>query len=288
MKKAIALLAATAGLALGSSALAAPTFIFSVGDQLFVKTGAVMNQYSLSDTITGMAVAPNGTIYASSASDSTGSGFTELYTLNDVFGTPSLNLVGDFLSFNTTTLSFVGNQLYGFQTGGSLGNDHRLVTIDIGAQTDSVVGQTGIFGQNVGGSAYDPATDRLYTVINGSLPNASLGFIDDYTVAAPNDPTQTIVGQLGAPSVNGGAEFFQGVLYAILQTSGSASGLIDMTLGTIDTATGEFTAIETVLTDFAAPSGFPGARSVGFAVIPAPGTAAMLGLAGLLVFRRRR
>ena len=288
MKKAIALLTAAAGLAIGSSALAAPTFIFSVGDQLFVKTGAVMNQYTLTDDITGMAVAPNGTIYATSASDTGSNGTTELYTLSDVFTSPTLNLVGDFLSFNTTTISFIGNQLYGFQTGGALGNDHRLVTIDIGAQTDSVVGQTGIFGENVGGSAYDAATDTLYTVINGNDTTAALGFINDYTVVAPNDPTQSQVGILGSRSINSGAEFFNGILYAILQSPGSASGLVDMTLGTINTVTGEFTAIETVLTDFAAPSGFPGARSVGFAVIPAPGAVALLGPAALLAFRRRR
>lgn len=271
------------GLGIAVSASAAPTFIMSVGDHLYVRdAGGVTQQFSLSDNLTSMTVTPSGEVIATSPSDDA-NGLFEIYRIDNPTTAPTLAPLGDFLSTNTTSLTYVGNTLYGLQQ--QPGDSTRLVTIDIGATTETPVGQTGIFSLASAASGYDASSDTFYVLGTGAMgPFYEL----DYDVTAPADPTVAFIGQDPSQGyLNQGGEFFDGKMYALVQTT-VGPGLIDVFLGEIDTASGAFSLIEQILDDQDASAFKDGRPSIGLAVIPAPGAATLLGLGAVVLARRRR
>jgi hypothetical protein len=179
------------------------------------------------------------------------------------------------LADNTASLSFIGDTLYGFQkTPGNPANTTTLVTIDPVNDTQSLVGATGLTTVGANGSGYDPTTDTLYTVVDGALGTGDLTEVD-YGLANGPDPTGTVVGDLGVDFGNGGAEFFDGTLYALIQDLTNQT----LVVGSVDTTTGLFTQLQQF--DVFTPG------PVGLAVVPEPATLSLLALAGLAVLRRR-
>lgn len=268
---------AVAVLATGGVALGGPTFLGTQGTTLYRTDGVNVETFTLSAPITSMAVGPDGTIWASPNDDMNTNGFRELYTLSDPLGpAPSLVLHSDFLVENTPTMSFVGNTLYGIQrASGSPPETTTLVTIDLLGMTQSVVGLDGLMGTGGNGSAYDPVNDKFYAIRGATA--AELLDIDYGLTMGPN-PTATLVGNLGISYVNGGAEFFNGTMYAMVQSVGGPSERF--LLGTVDTSDGTFSTILDMDARMVAP--------VGMVVIPEPATLSLLGVLGLALVRRRR
>ncbi len=258
-----------------SSAHASPIFLASHENQLFVHENGATQQFALSDNVTSMAVAPDGTIYASSPEVDVSSGLYTLYTIDNPTTAPALNPVGTFLNRKTPSLTFINGQLYGFQ-GGDGNTDVDLVTINIAGLSQSIVGATGLLGgistAGIQGTGYDAATDTLFGLSRGN-PNR-LWDID--RTAAP-DPTGAFIAE-GIRVGNLGGEFFGGTLYQAWYNDVDDS----LNLGSINTADASFSPISIL------GSGFGGEGSVGLAIIPAPGTYALAGLAGFIAIRRKR
>ncbi|MCA9309702.1 MAG: hypothetical protein KDA21_00740, partial [Phycisphaerales bacterium] len=177
-----ALTSTLAVLATAGAAAAGPMMLVTHNDQLFVTDGvSVLNQYTLSDDITSLAVDPaTGAIYGTSESDNDNDGFREIYRLRNWQTTPTLQLVGDFLTENTPSLSFMNGQLYGIQTPqGATNGNSTLVTIDLGAGTQANVAGPENMGERHSGSRYDATTDTFYAFGRGNTSEAAL-FTNDY------------------------------------------------------------------------------------------------------------
>lgn len=257
------------------AAMSAPIFLASQDATLYRTDGIVTETFALGDDIVGMAVAEDGTIWATSRSDDDGDGLYELYTLTDPLGpNPSLTFWGDFLEGPTPTLSVIQGTLYGYQKipGQSLAKG-QLVTIDTGAMTQGTVGATGRIGVATAGTGYDPVNDILYAI--SSRPTGGL-YTVDYGLTSGPDPTATFVGPMLARTANHGAEFFDDTLYAAVQYAGGGP----MALGWVDTDTGVFN--ETMIL------GPPSGGEIALAVVPEPTAITLLGLGGLALLRRRR
>jgi len=263
------------GVALTANAALGQTFLSTNGTTLFRTTvsgmSVVTDTFTLSADITSLAVNPNtGEIYGSAFTDANGNGTRELYRLNNPFGTPNLTLVGDFLAENTPTLSFVGSRLLGAQQSPGGMDLGVLIEIDLNTLTQATIDPN--IGQRFQSSGYDAATDTLYGGTPGNTVTSEL-FTIPY---ADMDVEAVLVGPTTQGTITSGGEFFNGVLYQATNTFG-----VGQVIGTLDTATGAFTALFTL-------DNGGNALPVGLAVIPAPGVAsafAMLGIAGI---RRRR
>lgn len=208
-----------------------------------------------------------------------------LYGVDNTFGAATVN--DPLLTINTSTgaateVGFTGTNAgslglaFDSSSGtliGLIGNPQRLVDIDLGSGAASVIGPVSTVGLSL---AYDPGTDRLYTV---DLNTDELFSINKSTLAT------SLIGALD-PSANlaiTGLTFdsSNNTLYGIDNTSGN-----DRLLA-IDTLTGTST--------FVGNTGFDGIRGLVFiddahlSAVPSPGAVALfgLGLMGLLGWRRR-
>ena len=261
------LAAGLAALAAGST-MAQPIYLATSGSTLYrAEQGGASVSFNLSDEINNLLMAPNGDILAFSGSE-TGSGTFEVYRLDGALGnTPSLQLISDVLPNSYPAATFVGDTLYGYRNG-----SRNLVTYDIGTGVETDIGRSAPMQGPIGGAAYDASNDTFYAVTRG---DASL-FTVDYA-AGSGDPDATLVGNLGIDIFNMGLDLYQGSLYAAFEDTTNGQ----FVAGTVSTDTGLFTG-DTVL--------FNGALdgSVGFIVVPAPGTLALLAAGGLLTARRRR
>ncbi len=264
--------------ALGASGVALagvpndPLFLATQGDTLyrFGLAGAVQS-FTLNDTVIAMAEAPNGVIYAVSEKPGAGAQGAELYRLDNAFGAaPTLTLLDDDLTRLYPSITFIGNELYGFNN-----LEDTLVEIDLGTFNETPVGATGATGlQAVGGSGYDAGGDVLYAMEGLSAPENL--FTVDYSLTGGPDPTATLVGPLGHASLSLGGEFHDGDLW--LATNNADTGFFE--LGRVNTATGFFTADRTIA----------GALQINTSLIavPTPGSLGALSIAGLCAMRRRR
>jgi hypothetical protein len=262
MKAGIAL-AMLAGAA--SVAVAGPTFFVFQNETAyrFTQNGQI-DSFVLSDRLMGSAYAPDGVIRGTSAIPKQNAGW-EAYSVNDPMGTPSLTEVSDTNSGPFSSVTYVGNTAYSFNSAG------ELLTLDFStlAQT-GVVGNIGLGSGNVG-SGYDASSDTMYIINKDTDSLYTLGY---------NTATPTLVGGLGFDWFNGGAEFFNGTLYAVVQEVSSGN----LVLGEVSTSTGAFSALRTVATFD--PNGAP--MQVSLSIVPAPAGLGLLGLAGLAAVRRRR
>ncbi len=205
---------------------------------------ANIDQFVLADSFASMAADATGTIWLVSQLDADDDGKYELYTLLDPCGTPSLNLIGDFLDRNTVSLSWIGETLYGIQPI-SHGGPQRLITIDTVNLTQTVIGPTGHFGTTAESTGYDPVTNTLFSVNKGV---STLGTLD-FAPPPATDPTVTPVGPLGWTGLRMGGEFFDGVYYHAQIGPPLVVGAVvgqNYFLGKVDTATGVFTALRMI------------------------------------------
>ncbi|MFQ5489448.1 MAG: hypothetical protein ACE5GE_01895 [Phycisphaerae bacterium] len=266
-----------AGLCLSISAnaaLASPVFLGTLGPRLLRTDGInPAETFRLSDDIAAMAVGPDGTIWAASRSDDDRDGFREIYTLQDPLGpNPTLQFYGDFLADFTSTITFVGDTLYGFQRNAVPdAQASRLVRIDLQNQTQSVVGQTGLVGAVMGGSGYDPQSD---TLLMSSLIITDGLWDVDYALQRGDDPSATLVNEITTDIGNHGAEFFEGTYFMLAQLVNGP-----LVLGSLDPQTAQFNPMQEL-----APRSD---RVVSLVVLPEPNALGLL-LAGLFLATSRR
>ncbi len=267
MKKMLLALA----LAAGGTATATPTFIASQGSTLlrYTQGDASVDSFSLSDRIVGMTMNPNGQILATSTNENTPAQF---FRLDDPNGSPTLSFLGDSVGDNMfTSLTYVGNQLYGFFDG-----SQQLWSIDDSTYQGTLLGFIGVNNVTFGGSAYDASTDTFFAIgYNLFTLESSVYQIQNYSTS----PSGVLIGNTGILADGMSLEFYDGVLYAAIQNT--TSGAFE--LGTIDTTTGSFSLVQTLASSFS-PSGDP----TSLVIIPAPGAGLLLAAGGLLAARRRR
>jgi len=248
--------------ALAGSAFAQPTFLVTNGSTLYRSTGGTVETFNLGDDIVGLAVADDGTIYASSSTASSTSGLFELYTLDDAGGTPTLNLVTDQLSNVYTGISVIGDTIYSSRGGGPL-----LFAVDLNTFSETNLGNTGL-PVGIGGSAYRAADDTYFW----SEGVDDLLYEVDRTTA-----TATAIGSFGIDTGQQGLEFFEGQLY--FATDNETTGRLE--IGTLNQNSGAYSFLQVI-----DPVNVTG--TVSLAVIPTPASGALLALGGLLATRRRR
>ncbi len=270
---ALRLTGACAFVALASTTHAQVSYLVTEGTTLYRTNGVgAVQSFSLSDEIVGLTRTPDGQILATSSTLSPTTNMYEIYRLDGAFSaTPSLTLLSDQLPFTYTTMSFIGDTLYADR-----GGTRFLVTLDPDAgYAETPVGINGDMGINpVGGSGYDAATDTLY-VVSGGDNNAI--YTVDYALQNGTNPTATLVGGVGFDLFHSGMEFYDGTLYAALNNVDAG----DLSVGTINTATGAFSPQQVILQgNISGP--------VSMLVVPAPSAAAILGVGALAAARRRR
>jgi len=260
--------------ALGAGALpaqAGPVFLATHGRTLYRTTpDGPVETFTLSDEVIGLAVRPDGAIIATSSSPTGGGSTFEMYQLQGELGdSPTLAPLTTTLVGLYSAIEFIGDTYYGFR-----GGTDDLYTIDPTDFSEELVGSTGLGSLRAGGAGYDPATDTLYM---GNNLTDSL-YTVDYNPGPKADPVATLIGSFSVDTFLHGFDFSDGTLYAAATESESGRFI----LGSIDVQSGLFSPIQ-VLDD--EPTG----TAVGIVVIPAPGSAmALLGVAGLAPFRRRR
>ena len=264
MHKTAVIALATAGLA--AAAAAEPTFFVFQAETLHRFTlGGSIDTFVQDDRVMGMDVDPNGVLRGTSAQRRNSQSGWEAYSINDPFGSPSLNLLQFDNDGPYAFVEYVGNTCYSTNSDGEL-----LILDSTSLLKQSVVGNMGIGGNNVG-AGYDRATDTFYMI---NKDTNSL-YTVDYTNA-----TADLVGDMGFDWFNAGADFWGGKLYATVQDLSRG----ELILGTINTSTAEFTPLRTVATFD--PGGDP--VQVSLAITPAPTALALLGIAALGASRRRR
>ncbi|RMH25520.1 MAG: hypothetical protein D6692_11215 [Planctomycetota bacterium] len=267
MKKMLCMLALVAG----GTATANPTFLATQGSTLirYNQGNATVDSFALSAPIVSLTTNPSGQILASSSNEFDPA---EFFRLDDPNGTPSLSYLGNSVGDNMfTSLTYVGNQLYGFYDG-----SQQLWSIDDTTYQGTLLGYIGVNNVTFGGSAYDEATDTFYALgYNLFTLEASVYRIENYSTT----PSGVLIGNTGILADGMSLEFYDGVLYAAIQNR--TSGAFE--LGSIDTTTGAFSLIQTLASSFS-PSGDP----TSLAIIPAPGTGLLIAAGGLLATRRRR
>lgn len=245
-----------------STAAQASVVKFAVkADRLYRISNGTVEPFTLSDSLNSLTATSHGIIGISNTTTGNPDEF-QVYRLDGAFGpNPTLTQIG-IHNTRRPAITEINGTLYG------VGEIDELVILDWVDFTATLVGHMGT-PQGVGGTGYDPVNDKFYMTNHGS----QLFYEVDYTNA-----DVTPIGSLGLNFTNQGGEFFDGVYYAALEDLDNDTFVI----GTIDVATGIFT--ETMVLE----TGLNPNEPIGLAVIPAPGTLGMLGLAGLLATRRRR
>lgn len=251
---------------MAASASVSPTFFAFQENTLHrVNADSSVDQFTLSATMVSSAFNPQGRLIGMDGR--TGSPPFSSYELMNPFGAaPSLGLVSNTLINRLASVTFVGNEAYGFNFDGNF--------VQVDPDTLNVItnyGSIGVDGANVA-LGYDSMSDTMY-LINRDTDSL-------YTVDYVNI-TSSLVGSLGVNFQNAGAEFFGGRLY--LAGQNLDSGFFE--IGEVNVFDGSYSTMFQL-------GGFidPGVQTelVSLAVIPAPGAIALLGLGGLALSRRRR
>jgi len=220
-----------------------------------------------------------GTLYAASGFNASGGAFagSKLYTVNP--GTGACTLVGSLGLSSTndvTDMSWnpVTNQMQATTYDSATGNNN-LYTLNLATGAATLVGTisgvagglsiglaTSSTGQNY---LHDLATDRMYTLTGlvATPMAATLGFDSNYS-------------QGMVMNWRGGNEWILGYFNNTAFSSG---------VGSINIGTGAFTNIATWPV---AGTGLPNYETGDLAILPEPASLALIGLAGLVICRRRR
>ena len=269
-----ALLSGALALALGAGTLhaqAGPIFLAAHGRTLYRTTlGGPVETFTLADEVIGLAQRADGSIIATSPTPVEGGSTLELYTLDGVDSeSPMLTSLATSLDATYSAVEFIGDTLFAFKS-----NTDELYTIDLTDFSEHLVGSTRLGTLHPGGAAYNPIADTLYL---GENSTDSLYSVDYNPGGDGADPLATLVGEFGVDSRLLGFDFFDGVLYGALEEMETRT----FSIGSIDMQSGLFQPLLTL--DQSAPGG-----SVALAVVPSPGSLALLAAAGLIPLSRRR
>ena len=272
-------LAVTAlGTILAGSATASPMFVATSGQTLYrFDLSGNVESFDLGREFNGAATDSEGRIWLTEKQDIDGDGFRALERIDNALApNVSLTHMGDFLDGPSATITFIDDRLIAFQNVGL--PQRRMVTVDPVAQTNTPVGSTGLIVTRAKSLAFDPGTRTLYgSETVGSDANSLL---IDHAVTALEDPSQTVLGPLGVIERSAGGEWLDGSYYhaAIFENQ---TGMFDLRIGTIDLQSGQWSEIMTIASNI--ENG-----AVSLATVPAPASAGVLALGGVLAGRRRR
>ncbi len=252
-------------LAVAAPAFAGDTFIVTRGDQMYRYNGMTVDQFTLNDTLHSLSSTDMGIIGVSNLQSNVGNPPPEFETwrLDNALGTPTLTQIGTMVDQRFTTVTQVGETLYGLGEG-------NIYTVDSASSYTLVTAMDP--GEAIGGSGWDSATSTFY--VTG--PNSNSFFSLDLATGA-----RTLIGSLGFDFRNQGGEWWNGQYWAALEDVTNDR----LVLGTVDTTTGLF-SLEVVLQDGLGSLGSD--QTMGLAIIPSPSSLALLGLGGLAATRRRR
>lgn len=251
-----------------SAAVAGPTFV-AFGNTTMYRFGATGNieTFTLSDKMMSLTTDPTGRIVGHSAERNTGQLWESYELLGANTNSPSLSMLSDQVPGPRATLSFAEGTGYSAREGSS---GAELITVDNGTLIDNgLIGNLNI-QDGVNGTGYDAVNDILYGINRDQ---------DALVTISRSTGNATVVGSLGIDYFNGGAEFYNGTLYAIVQDLGSQT----LVFGSINTGSGAFSAIRTI--DTYDPNG---TTFMSLALVPAPSSFALLAVGGLVASRRRR
>lgn len=272
-------------LAAGSAA-SAQTHYFTQGERLYstsdngvtVSAPVTITFNSAPVTISSLAFDPSGQLWAGTTQGGV------VYRLNPATGvltTTSVPALGG--QTNTFDFRVVNGELRLLAFTTFTGGLTRFQ--EYNANTGAVItaATTALTGVNPGipGSFYNAADDRYYAVDGVSYNLRS--FDPDAFVAGGSivGNTNTTWSQVGGAAFNGQAWLAMRIgSYNVAQGTQN-HGTVGFRFGTVNLATGAFTQVFTV-------SERPFGGGFGYAVIPGPGAAALLGLGGLVAARRRR
>lgn len=269
---------AVAGLAAAASA---QTHYFTQGDRLYFTSnqGATVSQLNLTlngnpRTISSLAFDPSGTLWAGGTDG--GGLFTINLTTGALTPSPIFGLGGQQ---NTFDFRQNGNTLEALIFTTFIGG---VTTFQIrNAATGAVISpaQTVLTGVNPGIPASAYAGGNTVYAFDGVTYN--LRSLNLAAIATP-----AFIGNTGITWSQAGGSWFNNQLWlgsriGFFNGSGQTHGTEGFRFGTVNTATGAFTEVFRV-------SERPLGGGFGYAVIPAPGALALLGLAGAAAARRRR
>lgn len=267
----------------GAAAVAsAQTHYFTQGDRLYSTSdnGASVSQLNLTlnggaTTISSLAFDNNGTLWAGGTS--TGALYTVNLTTGALTPTAITGLGGQQNTFDFRVRNNVREALiFTTFTGGS--TSFQIRNADTGAVISPA--QTVLTGTNPGipASAFPGSGNTLYCFdgVSYNLRGLNLNAIG----------TPAVIGNTGIQwSQAGGSwhnnQLWLGTRIGFYNGSGQTHGTEGFRFGTVNTTTGAFTEVFRV-------SERPLGGGFGYAVIPAPGTAVLMGLAGITAGRRRR
>ncbi len=245
----------------------AQTFLITQGNTYYRYSAGTTQTYTLGNQITGLTTVPAGTTAGNQNGGAgpgdifavaNGDGGNIAYRLDNPLATPSLTQVGVMGGGGNNSPCFANGTLYGVLLGVNF-LEYNPTTL-----VANNTWNTGVFGGS-GGLVHQNANNfQFVEALNDSLYTYAIG------------GTATLVGSLGVDFDNSALEAYQGTIYAAL-------GRVDtgqLVLGTVSPNTGAFTAIDVI-------DNYRG-ESIGLAVVPAPASAALLGVGGLLAARRTR
>lgn len=267
-------------LALVPAATAAEIFFAASNDRLVRTDLSTTVAFDLSASIHSLEFDANGTLWATSRSDG-GDGTWDLYRVDDPYGTPTLTLVTPNLSQATPAIAFDGSTLYGLEIISLTRQD--LVTIDTGTGASAIVGATGDITILGGGMDLDTDAGVMYALNHLDSTLHTL----DYTLSGGPDPSPTLIGGLYGAATDRALRSSDlavndatGALYGLLVERGP----LEPGIHSIDPITGE----ATLLLDLSDPALLGvGAGGTGLAVIPEPGSLALIALGSFALLRRR-
>lgn len=261
-------LIALAGSALlAAAASAQPTMLISQGSTLYRYQAGTVSTYQVSDGISGMTNVPNGMTVGTmnggaTSGDVIAVGGLNVYRVDNPLGTPSLTQIGLAGGPNASPV-FVGGKLYG--VAGVLPQGSIVVEWDPTTFTEINRWDTGVFGGPGGMVAVPGTTDEFYYAEFNydEIFHYKLG--DTFSTPVCSTPNNDYVG----------LEMIGGRIYAsyALPLTG------EFVLGEqkLDGTFNQIALLDTYKT------GITGLT----AIIPAPGTLALITLGGLLPGRRR-
>ena len=279
MTRTAGILAVVVGLA--ASAASAHTHYFTQGATLYSTSdnGATVSNVNITVngaavTISSLAFDPSGNLWGGTTQDG------NIYRINTTTGVATPTAI-PALGGQTNTFDFRqnGNVLEAiiFTNFGGGNSTMQIRDAATGAQILAPVaigqGNPGVPASGyLSGNSIFAFGGTNYNLFSYSLANAAA----------------TLVGNTGITWSQAGGAVYNGELWLgsrigsyNASNGGQDHGTSGFQFGTVNTATGAFTQVFTV-------AELPFGGGFGYAVIPAPGAAALLGLGGLVAVRRRR
>lgn len=255
---------------LASTVAAQPSMLVSQGRNLYRYSGGTVTAFAgaSTQTINGMTNVPSGVTVGNMNGGATNGdilalGTTAIYRVDNPMGTPTLTQIGVRGGPNASPV-FLGGRLYGIA--GVLPHGSELVEWDLTNFTEINWWATGVFGGPGGVVGVPGTTDEFYysEFNNDAIYHYKRG--DTFSTFVCSTPNNDYVG----------LEMVGGTIYASYALPDTGQ----LVLGT-QSLTGVFNQLAVIDTYSVGITGL--AR-----IVPAPGTLALLGAAGIVITRRRR